>query len=141
MFVYDITNQQSFQDLDDWLNLVKKAFEGKELPLLVMMGNKIDLVHMQAVKTEQHEAFGKFNKFHASYYVSAKTGDQIHQCFFKVAADLAGIEVPKNTMESVVQKTVKAEIQVEHSQNVDSEPRAEEKLQNAKKKDGGCVIF
>jgi len=50
--VYDITNQASFQDLDDWLNLVKKSFEGKELPLLILVGHKSDLMHMQAVKPE-----------------------------------------------------------------------------------------
>jgi hypothetical protein len=32
--------------LEDWLGLVKKSFEGKEMPLLIMLGNKIDLVHM-----------------------------------------------------------------------------------------------
>jgi hypothetical protein len=67
------------------------------------------------VKTEQHEAFSKSNKLHAAYYVSAKTGDQIPQCFFRIAAELAGIEVPKNTIETVVQKQVKAEISVTHS--------------------------
>ena len=127
--------------MEDWLNLVKKSFEGKELPLIVMMGNKIDLVHMQAVKTDQHEAFSKMNRFHGSYYVSAKTGDQIPQVFYKIAADLAGIEIPKNTIETVVQKSVRAEIQTTHSQNVDSEPKAEDKLEIAKKKDGGCLIF
>jgi Ras-related protein Rab-28 len=50
--VYDITNQQSFQDLDDWLALVNKAFAGKDMPLMVLIGNKIDLNHMQAVKAE-----------------------------------------------------------------------------------------
>jgi hypothetical protein len=36
--------------LDDWLNLVRKSFEGKDLPILVLVGNKSDLMHMQAVK-------------------------------------------------------------------------------------------
>ena len=52
VFVYDITNQASFQDLEDWYNLVVKSFEGKELPMMVLMANKSDLGHMQSVKTE-----------------------------------------------------------------------------------------
>ena len=52
--MYDITNQSSFQDLEDWHGLVVKSFEGKEMPMMVLMGNKSDLAHMQAVKTEQH---------------------------------------------------------------------------------------
>ncbi len=59
------------------MNLVKKAFEGKEMPLIVLMGNKIDLAHMQAVKTDQHEQFAKAHKLHGCYYVSAKSGDMI----------------------------------------------------------------
>ena len=41
---------------------------------MVLMGNKIDLNHMQAVKAEQHEAFAEENNLY-SFYVSAKTGD------------------------------------------------------------------
>lgn len=54
--------------------LVNKTFKGKDLPLLVLMGNKIDLNHMQAVKSEQHEKFAEENNLY-SFYVSAKTGD------------------------------------------------------------------
>jgi Ras-related protein Rab-28 len=56
---YDITNHQSFVDLDDWLDVINKTFEGRELPLLALMGNKIDLNHMQAVKTDQHDQVSK----------------------------------------------------------------------------------
>ena len=88
--------------MEDWLNLVNKTFEGKEMPLLILMGNKIDLNHMQAVKTDQHERFSEENNLY-SFYVSAKTGDQVSSCFYKIAADLAGIKVTKPQME-VTQK-------------------------------------
>ena len=74
LLTYDITNQQSFQDLEDWLELVKRTFEDRDLPLLVLLGNKVDLNHMQAVKQEAHSRFGANNDM-TSYYVSAKTGD------------------------------------------------------------------
>lgn len=63
---------------------------------------------MQAVKSEQHERFAEDNNLY-SFYVSAKTGDQINTCFYKIACDLAGIQVTKPLME-VTQKTVVAEI-------------------------------
>ena len=81
---------------------------------MVLMGNKIDLNHMQAVKSEQHERFAEDNNLY-SFYVSAKTGDQINTCFYKIACDLAGIQVTKPLME-VTQKTIVAEI-VQHKQN------------------------
>ena len=37
--------------------LVNKTFDGKDMPLMVLMGNKTDLSHMRAVKAEQHEKF------------------------------------------------------------------------------------
>ena len=68
------------------------------MPLLILMGNKIDLNHMQAVKSEQHDQFAKQNGLY-SFYVSAKSGDQVNSCFFRIAADLAGIEVQKPMLE------------------------------------------
>jgi hypothetical protein len=50
--------------------------------------------------------------------VSAKTGDQIPQTFYKIAADLAGIKVTKPMMEVVAQRQIVAEIQTGYSQNV-----------------------
>ncbi len=93
---------------------------------------------MQAVKSEQHDRFAKDNQMY-SFYVSAKTGDQVTSCFYKIAADLAGIEVAKPHLD-ITQKQVVAEI-VQHSQNEETEPRAEEKLKEAQKKDSKCLIF
>ena len=58
---------------------------------MILVGNKSDLMHMQAVKPEQHEKFYQKNGMTAQYYVSAKTGDQVTWCFYKIAADLVGI--------------------------------------------------
>ncbi len=69
---------------------------------MVLIGNKIDLIHMQAVKAEQHEKFAKDHELY-SFYVSAKTGDQVNSCFYKIAADLAGIQITKPLIE-VTQK-------------------------------------
>ena len=139
VLVYDITNQQSFQDLEDWLALVKKTFQGKDEPLLILMGNKIDLNHMQAVKTDQHEKFADSENLY-SFYVSAKTGDQVSACFYKIAADLAGIEISKPQIE-VTQKQVVAEI-IQHKQNEETQPRAEQKLaNNPNAKSKLCSIF
>ena len=94
----ELTNHQSFADLEDWFSLVNKAFAGKDMPLLILMGNKIDLNHMQAVKNEEHDAFAEENNL-TGYYVSAKTADQINACFYKIAADLAGVQLTKPMVE------------------------------------------
>jgi hypothetical protein len=40
VLVYDITNYNSFEDLEDWLNLVKEVFEAGEMPYVALVGNK-----------------------------------------------------------------------------------------------------
>ncbi len=74
IYCYDITNYQSFQDLEDWRELVMKTFQNKELPKEILIGNKVDLNHLQAVKSDQHSKFAQKYKM-KSYFCSAKTGD------------------------------------------------------------------
>ena len=131
IFVYDITNHQSFEDLEDWHQLVTKTFENKELPLMALMANKIDLNHMQAVKSEEHEHFVEENNLY-SFYVSAKTGDQVNAWFYKIAADLSGVKISKNVIE-VQQKVVTADI-LNYMQNEEDLKQAELEVQAAKKK-------
>ncbi|OXB62138.1 hypothetical protein ASZ78_007841, partial [Callipepla squamata] len=41
LLVYDITNCQSFENLEDWYNVVKKVTEESEIqPLVALVGNK-----------------------------------------------------------------------------------------------------
>ena len=65
---------------------------------MALMGNKIDLNHIQAVKPDEHTKFAEENGLY-NFYVSAKTGDQVTACFYKIAADLSGVKVTKNDIE------------------------------------------
>lgn len=41
LLVYDITNYQSFENLEDWYSVVKKVSEESETqPLVALVGNK-----------------------------------------------------------------------------------------------------
>lgn len=42
LLVYDITNYESFANLEDWYRLVLKAFEGRPLPYIALCGNKCE---------------------------------------------------------------------------------------------------
>jgi len=114
VLVYDITNYASFQHLEDWLFLVKRTFSaagsaGSEpAPYIALMANKHDLAHCRTVKIEKHNQFAEENDLY-SYFVSARTGDQVHPSFFRIAADLAGVTLTKPEME-VAQKPTKAEL-------------------------------
>lgn len=107
LLVYDITNSQSFDNLEDWLTVVKKSCTGK-LPALALVGNKMDLDHMRAVKNEKHQKFAGEHDM-SSHFISARTDDQVSLCFQKVAAQVLGIKLSKQDVDSQ-QKVVKAEI-------------------------------
>ncbi|XP_011802741.1 PREDICTED: ras-related protein Rab-28 isoform X1 [Colobus angolensis palliatus] len=99
LLVYDITNYQSFENLEDWYTVVKKVSEESETqPLVALVGNKIDLEHMRTIKPEKHLRFCQENGF-SSHFVSAKTGDSVFLCFQKVAAEILGIKLNKAEIE------------------------------------------
>ncbi|XP_037685333.1 ras-related protein Rab-28 isoform X2 [Choloepus didactylus] len=109
LLVYDITNYQSFENLEDWYTVVKKVSEESETqPLVALVGNKIDLEHMRTVKPEKHLRFCQENGL-SSHFVSAKTGDSVFLCFQKVAAEILRIKLNKAEIEQS-QRVVKADI-------------------------------
>ena len=108
VLIYDITNYDSFVNLQEWLSVVNRSIGGTEKPYIALVGNKTDLFHMQAVKLDKHNAFSESNELH-SYFLSAKTGDQVYNTFLKIAADLAGVKLTKTQIETS-QTPVKAEI-------------------------------
>lgn len=111
LLCYDITNYDSFADLDDWYSLVLKQFPkdgAKPHPYVGLVGNKCDLRHLTAVRGEQHQRF--CDEHHCeSFFISAKSGDNIKQCFNRIAASLAGVKLTQADLDVssvVVQATI-----------------------------------
>jgi Ras-related protein Rab-28 len=40
LLCYDVTNYESFANLEDWYRLVLRTFQGKVLPYIALIGNK-----------------------------------------------------------------------------------------------------
>ena len=133
LLCYDISNYQSFQDLEDWYRLVQRTFAGGQMPRVTLVGNKTDLNHIRTVKVEKHNQFADENEMY-SCFMSAKTGDNVAACFYRVAADLAGVVLTKPELE-VASKVVKAEI-VNHP----NEAGGDGGPTGGRGKRGGCVL-
>jgi len=131
---YDITNYQSFQNLEDWMKLVQDTFRGQPMPRVTLIGNKTDLNHLRTVKVEKHNQFADENEMF-SCFMSAKTGDNVSQCFHRVAADLAGVVLTKPELE-VASKVIRAEI-IHHPQDAAADDSAD---MPSSRKRGGCVV-
>jgi Ras-related protein Rab-28 len=120
LLCYDITSYQSFQNLEDWLEVVKKTFDSDSPPYVALVANKTDLQHLRTVKQEKHNHFADEGNMY-SYFVSAKNGDHVNSTFYRIAAYLAGIVLTKSELESNT-KVVQAEI-INHPQHDPSQEK------------------
>lgn len=64
LLAYDITNYQTFQDLEDWIALVESTHTKHDMPYLAILANKADLTHMRTVRPAQHTDFADAHNMH-----------------------------------------------------------------------------
>lgn len=88
--MYDVTNPESFLNLEDWLINVRKYSKASHI---YIVGNKIDMIDIRQVKEEQHDKFIEENNLHGGLFMSAKTGENVVKTFYRIAAELVGIEL------------------------------------------------
>lgn len=92
LLVYDVTNTESFLNLEDWLSQVRKI--AKPDAVIFLVGNKVDLIALRQVTPKQHDQFIKENDtIKGGIYVSAKTGENVVKVFYKVAAESMGVKL------------------------------------------------
>ena len=77
MIVYDVTNQETFDSLKNWIQSIKDNMgnDFMERVPIVIIGNKIDSDERE-VKTEDAESFCKQQNY-PYFETSAKTGENI----------------------------------------------------------------
>jgi small GTP-binding protein len=96
---YDVTNRDSFDDLEDWLQRVHEIYtdettgEKLRLPQLYIIGNKIDLISERQVTDAQHDAWWRDHGIHGGFLGSAQTGENVATTIYKTAANAVGIQL------------------------------------------------
>jgi len=109
LLVYDVTNAQTFDSLNEWLDQTRKMLSGQEKqPSFALVANKIDLEHLRSIKSDRHHKFAQEHGL-LTYAVSGKTGEGVSLCLQKIVADLLGIRLSKQEQEQHG-AVVKAEI-------------------------------
>ncbi|XP_064394748.1 ras-related protein Rab-6A-like isoform X2 [Halichondria panicea] len=87
--VYDITNANSFQQVNKWIEDVR-AERGNDV-IIMLVGNKTDLQDKRQVSMEEGER--KAQELNVMFIeTSAKAGYNVKQLFRRVAAALPGME-------------------------------------------------
>ncbi|MCO5548707.1 hypothetical protein L7F22_002166 [Adiantum nelumboides] len=88
--VYDVANRQSFLNTARWVEEVRTE-RGSDV-IIMLVGNKTDLVDKRQVSIEEGDA--KAKEFGVMFIeTSAKAGFNIKALFRKIAASLPGMEV------------------------------------------------
>lgn len=89
VIVYDVTNRPSFLNIQRWVEEVR-AERGADV-IIVLVGNKTDLVDKRQVSIEEGDA--KARELNVMFIeTSAKAGFNIKALFRKIAAALPGLE-------------------------------------------------
>ncbi|KAE8672144.1 Ras-related protein RABH1b [Hibiscus syriacus] len=122
VIVYDVANRQSFQNTSKWIEEVRTE-RGSDV-IIVLVGNKTDLVDKRQVSVEEAEA--KARELNVMFIeTSAKAGFNIKALFRKIAAALPGMETLSSTkQEDMVDVNLKS-----------SNPNSSQSQQPA----GGCA--
>jgi small GTP-binding protein len=81
VLVYDITNKMSFENIERWLKEVRENAD-KDIVIMVI-GNKTDLKHLRAVRSEMGSEFADFNKV-AFMEASALDGSNVEKAFTQI---------------------------------------------------------
>mmetsp|Transcript_34937 Transcript_34937/g.43123 ORF Transcript_34937/g.43123 Transcript_34937/m.43123 type:complete len:240 (-) Transcript_34937:90-809(-) len=135
MFVYDITCLNSFDNITDWLSVVKNTFPSNNLPYMTLIGNKHDLQHKTIVSIDMHNEMCSHESLHSAF-VSAKNGDGLEATFYNIAADITGIKLNKTDIDSKM-KIIKANV-MQHDNN-DSKQQFEQIIKKTKRKE--CILL
>jgi len=108
ILVYDCTDQESFNNVKQWMGEIDRYACENVNKLLV--GNKTDLVNEKVVDTNTAKAFADSMQIHF-IETSAKNATNVEHCFFSMAREIknrlsegAGDSAPKNDPSKVVPK-------------------------------------
>ena len=77
--VYDVTKQETFNDLQGWIDSVKGTKDLKTFPFIIM-ANKIDLADKRVISHQQGKSFAD-NLSIPYFETSAKTGEGLQEAF------------------------------------------------------------
>ena len=116
LIVYDITNRKSFENLNNWYNLIFEINKDSNV-IVGVTANKTDLYENQVVDSEEGKNFADEKKI-SFFETSAKDYESIENVFFEICEDYL---VQKKRKEEKQKENIKKKETDEKEGNVDSD--------------------
>ncbi|MFX1520719.1 MAG: GTP-binding protein [Promethearchaeota archaeon] len=99
LYVYDISNRESFENLSKWLQEVNKSRGSPSSYKGFLVGNKLDLAEYRIIDFEAAKAFAEKMGFEAYIEISVKDGSGISKL-----TDMLADNIIKNASQKLVEK-------------------------------------
>ena len=106
LFVFDVTNEISFNHIKDWL--IESENSGKDFKK-ILVGNKIDLKDKRIIDKERMEQFAK-RKNMKCFEVSAKEGKNVDLIFKEITKLILNNKTEDELIEEYSNRTVNSTI-------------------------------
>lgn len=152
LLCYDVTDAQSFSDVEDWLRVAMTYSDKASRTSLYLVGNKIDLITHRVVTTGKHDEFIRKHNLQGGFLVSAQNGDNVLKSVYMISAAAAKIKVSEFELsfcDKVVRATIPAaggddDARTAMADAIEAEDRAQELLkaqQQRQKSAKNCHIM
>ena len=92
IIVYDITNKESFERIQDWIKSIYDNTDTYKEIQMIIVGNKIDLEEMREVTKEDGIKIGKYYEIDF-YEASAKNAEGVNNFMIKIIRDILNNKV------------------------------------------------
>ena len=83
LLVFDTTRKSTFLELPKWIEETENAL-GERIPI-ILLANKVDLVHERVITTEMGKAFVEEHKLNGYLETSARNGQNVEEAFARLA--------------------------------------------------------
>lgn len=127
---FDVTNRASFESVSKWIDNFCQFNNPIFERIIILVGNKSDLVEEREVSKEEIDKYVKVNNYEY-YETSAKTGNNVDELFFNLAVKL--YKCYRDNMNQQINNSIK--IRRTTLSNVD---KFQNLMDKQKKKKGCC---
>ncbi len=100
IYVYDITQRESFNNLKTWIRESDQATQGFKK---IIVGNKIDLENNRKIGKDVVQKFCEENNI-KGVEMSAKEGKNIGECFEYLARDIIGVKTKDELLKTYTEE-------------------------------------